>query len=130
MNLRQREILVDKQHAVSILLQERREQLLVHARAEGALEVVVIDGHYLGILVAPCRPAVEIDLLHDLGIRILAQIHLVKTHQRLTILGEQERNFLLAIAVVKGHGNGVVVGKLAWLNRIDRDFHVGRQAVE
>src|SRR5204863_576076 len=89
-NLRQRKILVDKDDAISILLEQVGKQCLVHARAERTLEVIEIDDHDSGILVPAGGPPNDIDLLHDFSVRIFTQVELGQSNQSLAILGKQE----------------------------------------
>ena len=67
-----REILVNKSDAVAIFLENFGEQFLMHARAEGTLEVVEIDYDDLRRFGTPRRPAGGIDLAHRVGIRVFA----------------------------------------------------------
>ena len=59
----------------------------MHARAEGALEVVIVDRDHFGVAAAAGRAVVEIDLFHDFDEWILAEIQLGHAEQRFSVAG-------------------------------------------
>src|SRR6202167_6706892 len=48
-NFFERIIFVDEKNAISVFLEKPREKRRVHARTEGAFEIVVIDDRHFGI---------------------------------------------------------------------------------
>src|SRR5712692_4791211 len=129
MNFGQREILVDEDHAIAVLLEQLWEERLVHARAEGALEVIVVNSDHLGILVAAGGATFDINLLHHFSIRILAEVEFGHADQRLPVLGKKKIVILLLVAAVHGDGQRVVIWEFARLQWTQNNLHVSGNAV-
>src|SRR5881396_3938801 len=68
MNFREWKVFIYEGDAVSIFLQQLRKQGLVHARAVGTFEIVVVYGYDLGIFVSARGAPGEVDFLHELGV--------------------------------------------------------------
>src|SRR5437879_8264642 len=130
MNFREWKVLIDDGDAVSIFLQQLRKQGLVHARAVGTFEIVVVYGYDLGIFVSARGAPGEVDFLHELGVGILCEIDFGHAHERFAIFGEQEIVSLLLIAPLKRDGQRVVIWKLAGLERTQVDLYSCWGAVE
>ncbi len=128
-NLFERVILVDKKDAVAIFLEKPGEKCLVHARTERALEIVIVDDRHLGIFVAARRTAADVNLLHDLGVRITGEIQLCHAHQRLVIAGEQELELLFLVGAGKSNRKRVIIRKLTRPERPQNHFNVGLERV-
>src|SRR5579864_1946921 len=129
MDLRQWKIFVDKCHPVAVLLEQLWKQCAMYLRAEWTLEVVVTDNRDLRIRIPANRPALHVDFLHDLGIRIFAQIHFGHANERLLVLGDQKIIGLLLRISVEGDGYSVIVRKLAGMGRGNNDLDAGRHVV-
>ena len=111
MNLLQRKVLVHHLDPVAVALQHV-DQRLVHARAVRALEVVIHHHRDLGVLVAPHRPALQVDLRHQLRLRIARQVHLLHRDQRLAVLAQQKLLLLRLFAIGQHHRQLVVAREL------------------
>ena len=126
MNFRQRVILVDEQNAIAVFLEDLRKQGLVHARTEGALEVIVVHDDDLGIFIAASGTALDVHFLHDFGIGILGEVELGELDEGLAIFGEQEVVLILARSPIESELDGVVVVEVAGVDRPDADGDVRR----
>src|ERR1035441_10565720 len=103
MNFFERIIFVYEEHAISIFLENLRENSRMHTRTKGAFKIVVVYDRHLRVFIAPSRPCVHIDLLHDLRVRITIQIESRNSHQRFVVMREQELVLLLLILTGESH---------------------------
>ena len=101
MHFFERIILVDEKDPIAVFLEKPREKCRVHARTERTLEIVIVDDRHLGIFVAARRTPADVNLLHDLSVRIAGQIELAYAHQRLVVAGEQELEVLFFVGTGK-----------------------------
>jgi hypothetical protein len=128
-NIFDRIIFVDEKDAIAVFLEQPRKKCLVHARAERAFEIVIVDDRYFGIFVAPCRTSGDVDLLHDRGVGIAGQIELRHTEQSLVVTGKQKFEVLLFVGTDEGDRQRVIVGKLTRPERSHNHFYVGWERI-
>src|SRR5438094_2794763 len=128
-DLCQRIVFVNEQDAIAIFLKECWKKLLVHTRAIRALEIVVVHSDNFGIFVATSRASRCVDLFHQIGIRIFAQVHLSHADERFAILRDQEGDVLLAFAGAKRDGQSVIVGELTGLGGTHSDLYIYRKTI-
>src|SRR6266700_3124880 len=129
MDFDEREIFVDEKYAIGVFLQHLGEERLVHAGAERALEIVIVDDNNFGIFVAARGSTLNVDFLHHLCIGVLREVQLGHADESLAVLGKQEIVILFLIAIIESDGQGVVIGEIARFQRSHEDLNPGRDAV-
>ena len=101
----------------------------MHAGAKRALKIVVVDHHNFGVGISAHRAPLDVNLLDDVFIRILAHIDLRHPNERFLVLGNQKLIILLLAFAVEGDGDGIVIRKFAGARRGNADFHCCRNIV-
>ena len=84
MHFGQRVILIDESHQVFVMVDGHREELLVHARAIRALEVVEIDHRHFGVGIAADGTAGDGDGIGG----ILRQVDRVQVDELGAVIGD------------------------------------------
>src|SRR5215471_9818738 len=132
MDLRQRIVLVVKRDPVAIFLENLREERLMHARAEGTLEIVEIYHYNLGPFGPARRPSSHVDLAHKVRIRVFAQVEFRHAEHRVAILrNEKGIVFLLAFPLVEFYRDAVITWDVArGSNCSHSDLDLGRETVK
>jgi len=87
----------------------------VHAGAVRTFEIVVVDRDNFCGAIAASGAIADVDLFHDLGKRIFAEVELGHAEKGLTVLGKKKFIVLLLLATIESDGQSVVVGEFARL---------------
>ena len=82
-------------------------------RTVRTLKIVVVHDNHLRIRIPADRASLNINLFHDRGVRVLAQVHLGHAHERLLVFRKQEIVVLLMTLVVESDRQSVVIWKVA-----------------
>src|ERR1700746_3953764 len=101
----------------------------MYLRTIWTLEVVVTYNRDLRVWISADWAPLHINFLHDLCIRIFAQIHFGHANERFLVLGNQKIIGLFLAIAVEGDGYGVIVRKLAGLQSGNDDLDAGGHIV-
>src|ERR1700724_742852 len=108
-NFGERVVLVDEAHQALVVVLRSGKELLVHAGAVGALQIVVVYDRDLGLGVAAHRPLRNrVDRL-----RVLADVELLEPCQCVAVLGQQKRDRGLLAVVGKCHRQIIEIRNVA-----------------